>query len=62
MAFDRAQRYASVEELQRDLTAYQAGFATRAEKAEGMEAEPLLRQAPQSHRHRHRGAVLLVRR
>jgi len=33
MAFDRAQRYARVEDLQADLTAYQSGFATSAEKA-----------------------------
>jgi serine/threonine protein kinase len=33
LAFDRDQRYWSVEELQRDLTAYQSGFATSAEKA-----------------------------
>ncbi len=33
MAFDKAQRYASVGQLQRDLSAYQAGFATSAEKA-----------------------------
>jgi serine/threonine protein kinase len=33
LAFDRTARYLSVEELQRDLTAYQSGFATSAEKA-----------------------------
>ncbi len=33
LAFDREQRYASLEDLQHDLTAYQAGFATSAEKA-----------------------------
>jgi serine/threonine protein kinase len=33
MALDREQRYQSVPELQRDLTAYQGGFATSAEKA-----------------------------
>jgi len=33
LAFDPAQRYAQVAELQADLTAYQSGFATRAEKA-----------------------------
>ena len=32
-AYDREQRYATVEELQRDLTALQSGFATSAEKA-----------------------------
>ena len=33
MAFDRAHRYASVAELQRDIEAFQSGFATSAEKA-----------------------------
>ncbi|MEP6668800.1 MAG: protein kinase [Chthoniobacter sp.] len=33
MALERRQRYLSVEELQRDLTAYQNGFATSAENA-----------------------------
>jgi serine/threonine protein kinase len=33
MAFDKAQRYASVAEVQADLTAYQNGFATSAEHA-----------------------------
>jgi len=33
MAFDKAQRYASVAELQADLEAYQNGFATSAERA-----------------------------
>jgi len=33
MAFERDQRYWTVEELQADLTAYQAGFATSAENA-----------------------------
>ncbi len=33
MAFEPADRYASTEELQADLTAYQSGFATRAENA-----------------------------
>ena len=33
MAFERDQRYWTVEELQADLTAYQNGFATRAENA-----------------------------
>jgi len=33
MAFEKAARYASVGDLQRDLTAYQAGFATSAERA-----------------------------
>jgi serine/threonine protein kinase len=33
MAFDRDQRYWTVEEVQGDLTAYQSGFATSAEKA-----------------------------
>ncbi len=33
MAFDRDQRYWTVAELQADLTAYQSGFATSAEKA-----------------------------
>jgi len=33
MAFEREQRYQSVEELQADLEAYQAGFATEAEEA-----------------------------
>ncbi len=33
MALDKAQRYTSVERLQRDITAYQAGFATSAENA-----------------------------
>jgi len=42
LAFDKAQRYASVEDLQRDLTAYQAGFATGAEKAGGWKQFTLL--------------------
>jgi serine/threonine protein kinase len=33
LAFDKTQRYPRVEDLQRDLTAYQTGFATSAEKA-----------------------------
>ena len=33
MAFDRAARYATVAELQRDIAAYQGGFATGAENA-----------------------------
>jgi serine/threonine protein kinase len=33
MAFERAHRYGSVDELQRDLAAFQGGFATSAEKA-----------------------------
>ena len=33
MAFDRDQRYWSVPELQAEITAYQAGFATAAERA-----------------------------
>jgi serine/threonine protein kinase len=33
LALDRAQRYPRVEDLQRDLAAYQNGFATSAEKA-----------------------------
>jgi serine/threonine protein kinase len=33
MAFDRGGRYPRVEDLQRDLTAYQTGFATSAENA-----------------------------
>jgi tetratricopeptide (TPR) repeat protein len=33
MAFDRAGRYQRVEDFQRDITAYQAGFATSAERA-----------------------------
>jgi serine/threonine protein kinase len=33
MAFERDQRYTSVSDLQRDLTAYQSGFATSAENA-----------------------------
>lgn len=33
LAFDREQRYSHVEDLQRDLTAYQTGFATSAENA-----------------------------
>ncbi len=33
LAHDKAQRYASVEDLQRDITAFQNGFATSAEKA-----------------------------
>jgi eukaryotic-like serine/threonine-protein kinase len=33
MAFDRGQRYADVAQLQRDLAAYQNGFATGAERA-----------------------------
>jgi serine/threonine protein kinase len=33
MAFERDRRYCTVEELQADLTAYQNGFATRAENA-----------------------------
>jgi pSer/pThr/pTyr-binding forkhead associated (FHA) protein/tetratricopeptide (TPR) repeat protein len=33
LAFDAAARYASVEDLQRDLAAYQGGFATSAEQA-----------------------------
>ncbi len=33
MALDRSRRYQRVEDFQRDITAYQAGFATSAEKA-----------------------------
>lgn len=33
MAFEREQRYATVEDLQADVSAYQNGFATRAENA-----------------------------
>ena len=33
MAFDRDQRYWSVPEFQAEITAYQAGFATAAERA-----------------------------
>jgi len=33
LAFDKEQRYAKVEDLQDDITAYQGGFATGAEKA-----------------------------
>ena len=51
MALDRAARYQTVDELQRDIAAYQNGFATRAEQASLMKQLLLLIQ-------RHKGAFL----
>jgi len=53
MAFERDERYPHVADLQRDLTAYQTGFATSAENAGALRQISLLIQ-------RHRAAALGV--